>query len=97
MQSTLRNVGTGGGGGYAPRRVRASAEKGEQNSVLAEIFKSNVSLLRALEIGGVGEAAAAAPDPDASGDAAEPVAASAEPSPPARPGRRRAVGTTNRD
>src|SRR5688572_509295 len=59
MQSTLRNVGTGGGG-YAPRRARGPADKDEQNSVLAEIFKSNVALLRNLEVAGVGETVAPA-------------------------------------
>ncbi|MDQ3439075.1 MAG: hypothetical protein M3478_01850 [Planctomycetota bacterium] len=57
MQSTLRNVGSGGGG-YTTRRAKGPVDKGEQNSVLAEIFKSNIALLRNLEVGGVGEAVA---------------------------------------
>ena len=75
MQSTLRNVGTGGGG-YATRRAKGPVDKDEQNSVLAEIFKSNVALLRNLEVAGVGEAVApAATDagPEPAG-APEPVA-----------------------
>ena len=75
MQSTLRNVGTGGGG-YATRRAKGPVDKDEQNSVLAEIFKSNIALLRNLEVGGVGEAVAPAPTdtgPEPAG-APEPVA-----------------------
>jgi hypothetical protein len=81
MQSTLRNV-SAGGGGYAPRRARGPVDKDEQNSVLAEIFKSNISLLRSLEIGGVGEKVAE-PEDDAGAApaAAEPVASA----PPERP------------
>ncbi|HEV2292316.1 MAG TPA: hypothetical protein VGR35_00580 [Tepidisphaeraceae bacterium] len=76
MQTTLRNVSVGGGG-YAPRRARGPVDKDEQNSVLAEIFKSNVALLKSLEVGGVGETAA--PPEDGGGAAPEPVSASAPP------------------
>ncbi len=88
MQSTLRNVSTGGGGGYSQRRGKATVDKDEQNSVLAEIFKSNISLLRSLEIGGVGEKVA---EPDGGADAggdAGPDSAAPEPvasAPPDRP------------
>lgn len=74
MQTTLRNVSVGGGG-YAPRRARGTVDKDEQNSVLAEIFKSNVALLKSLEVGGVGEAVAPAEAGGAEpAGAAEPVA-----------------------
>jgi hypothetical protein len=72
MQTTLRNVSVGGGG-YAPRRARGPVDKDEQNSVLAEIFKSNVALLRNLEVAGVGETIAPAEPP--AGAAPEPAAA----------------------
>ncbi len=54
MSAAIRNMslrGGGGGGGYAPRRASRAEERGEQNSVLAEIFKANVDLLSALEGG----------------------------------------------
>ena len=73
MQNTLRNASLGGGG-YVQRR-RGPAEKEEQNSVLAEIFKSNIALLQSLEIGGVGEGQPAAA---ADGGGGEPVAAAAD-------------------
>jgi len=79
MQSTLRNVGTGGGG-YATRRAKGPVDKDEQNSVLAEIFKSNVALLRNLEVAGVGEAVAPPPaDPGPEPAAAPEPVASAPP------------------
>lgn len=84
MQTTLRNVSVGGGG-YVARRARGPVDKEEQNSVLAEIFKSNVALLRNLEVGGVGETTAAAATADGGGGEApaapEPVASA----PPQRP------------
>lgn len=51
MQSAIRNIGSGGGGGYAPRRQRGQAASGgnEQNAVLLEIFKTNLDLLRGME------------------------------------------------
>jgi hypothetical protein len=51
MQSAIRNIGSGGGGGYAPRRQRGQATPGgnEQNAVLLEIFKTNLDLLRGME------------------------------------------------
>lgn len=51
MQSAIRNIGSGGGGGYAPRRGRGQAAPGgnEQNAVLLEIFKTNLDLLRGME------------------------------------------------
>ena len=70
MQTTLRNVGTGGGGSTT-RRATGPVDKDEQNSVLAEIFKSNVALLRNLEVAGVGETVAPA-NPEPAG-APEPV------------------------
>lgn len=80
MQTTLRNV-SAGGGGYVQRR-RGPVDKEEQNSVLAEIFKSNIALLQSLETHGVGDKVGAAPEP-AGGDepagAPEPVS-SAPPS-----------------
>ncbi len=92
MQTTLRNVSAGGGGGgYVSRRGKGTVDKGEQNSVLAEIFKSNIALLQSLEIGGVGEKAAnagAAEPGDADGAepslAPEPVASAPADHPEAR-------------
>jgi hypothetical protein len=78
MQTTLRNVSVGGGG-YVQRR-RGPVDKEEQNSVLAEIFKSNVALLQSLEVHGVGEKAAAPAAADG-GAASEPAAAAPEPAP----------------
>jgi hypothetical protein len=51
MQSAVRNIGSGGGGGFAPRRGRgdSGAPRGEQNSVLLEIFKTNLDLLKGME------------------------------------------------
>lgn len=51
MQSAIRNIGSGGGGGYAPRRGRGQPAPGgnEQNAVLLEIFKTNLDLLRGME------------------------------------------------
>jgi hypothetical protein len=51
MQSAIRNIGSGGGGGYGPRRSRGAPEgqKQEQNAVLLEIFKTNLDLLRGME------------------------------------------------
>ena len=71
MQMTIRNIGTGGGGGgFTPRRnVGQSQQVGlreEQNAVLLEIFKTNMDLLRNMEDEmrsantGVSEAVAAA-------------------------------------
>ena len=74
MQTTLRNV-SAGGGGYVQRR-RGPVDKEEQNSVLAEIFKSNVALLQSLEVHGVGDKAAAA-----DGGGAPEAAAAPEPAP----------------
>jgi hypothetical protein len=52
MSAAIRNMSLrGGGGGYAPRRAGRAEERGEQNAVLAEIFKANVDLLSALEGG----------------------------------------------
>jgi len=76
MQTTLRNV-SAGGGGYVQRR-RGPVDKEEQNSVLAEIFKSNVALLQSLEVHGVGDKAAA---PAADGGGAPEAAAAPEPAP----------------
>ena len=55
MQMAIRNMGTGGGGGsFVPRRNIGQAQGGpglreEQNSVLLEIFKTNMDLLRNME------------------------------------------------
>jgi hypothetical protein len=54
-------------------------DKEEQNSVLAEIFKSNVALLQSLEVHGVGDKVAA-PAADGGG-APEAAAAAPEPAP----------------
>jgi hypothetical protein len=76
MQTTLRNVSVGGGG-YVQRR-RGPVDKEEQNSVLAEIFKSNVALLQSLEVHGVGDKVAA---PEPAGGGAPEAAAAPEPAP----------------
>jgi len=51
MQAAIRNIGSGGGGGVGPRRSRGDmgGHKQEQNSVLLEIFKTNLDLLRGME------------------------------------------------
>jgi len=50
MQAAIRNIGSGGGG-VGPRRSRSDmgGHKQEQNSVLLEIFKTNLDLLRGME------------------------------------------------
>ena len=53
MQMAIRNIGTGGGGGFTPRRNVGQAQQAglreEQNAVLLEIFKTNMDLLRNME------------------------------------------------
>jgi len=52
MQSAIRNIGSGGGASFGPRRNRnqfSGGQKEEQNAVLLEIFKSNLDLLRGME------------------------------------------------
>jgi hypothetical protein len=76
LQPTLRTVRAGGGGSVLRRR--GPVDKDEQNSVLAEIFKSNVALLQSLEVHGVGEKA---PAPADGGAAPAPAAVAPEPAP----------------
>jgi hypothetical protein len=53
MQMAIRNIGTGGGGSFTPRRNVGQAQqpglREEQNAVLLEIFKTNMDLLRNME------------------------------------------------
>jgi hypothetical protein len=54
MQMAIRNLGSGGGGGFVPRRNIGQAQGGpalreEQNAVLMEIFKTNMDLIRNME------------------------------------------------
>ena len=52
MQMAIRNIGSGGGGSFVPRRNVGQAQQGlreEQNAVLMEIFKTNMDLLRNME------------------------------------------------
>lgn len=54
MQMAIRNLGSGGGGGFVPRRNIGQQQGGpglreEQNAVLMEIFKTNMDLLRNME------------------------------------------------
>jgi len=63
--SAAARRGGGGGGGDGPRR-RSIAQPNrteEQNSVLLEIFKSNLDLVRGMQSGGPAPATVASPEP----------------------------------
>lgn len=73
MTVAISRIGTGGGGGFAPRRYSsAPAMQQEQNKVLMEIFKENLRL-RGIEID--------QPAEETAGDAAKTDAPQAEESP----------------
>jgi hypothetical protein len=83
VSAAARRVGTGGGGGGGGggRRFSAKSNKGEeQNSVLLEIFKSNLELVRGMQEPAPGaEAAPADNAPELNAPAApQPAGASEE-------------------
>lgn len=74
IAAAARRVGEGGGGGGGPRRraVQPAGKGQEQNSVLLEIFKSNLELVRGMQdpTGANAAAAAAASAESASAETA---------------------------
>jgi hypothetical protein len=82
VSAAARRGGGGGGGGGGPRRasVARGGKSEEQNSVLLEIFKSNLNLVRSMQEPAAGETAGATADaPPASGESPASTEAPAEP------------------
>jgi hypothetical protein len=79
VSAAARRGGGGGGGGGGRRSVAKGGKSEEQNSVLLEIFKSNLSLVRGMQEPAL--SAAGAPASAESAPASEPASAPAEMSP----------------